>query len=235
MSVTVTEKSIKNKVKIGEKIAVVENIKYPYFESEKYKILCKRMNEFYGSVAKKYSGYAEGKLLRRITRKQSDNTPTVAVGMKYTIALCNEKIISVVLDLTFSEGKDFRTRRFTQMWSCKQQDILRLSEVIKTDRTSRKKIFSLVVSAAKRNNRNPAFGYFEDYLVRLSKKFDVSNCFAVPKGMCFFVNAGILSPANHGADSFMLTAQELKDVLMCDFLPKEDENRRDDTDIVNNI
>ena len=50
MSVTVTEKSIKNKVKIGEKIAVVENIKYPYFESERYTILCKRMNEFYGRL-----------------------------------------------------------------------------------------------------------------------------------------------------------------------------------------
>lgn len=234
MSITITEKAIKNKVKAGERVAVVENIKYPFFESQKYKKLCERMNEFYCSVAEKYSRLAEGKLLRRAEIGKGVDKP-YAVGMKYTVALCNEKVVSVVLDLSFSDGKSFKTRRFSQMWSCKEQNILRLSEIIKTDRRSKKKIFSLVITAAKKNKNNSVFGYFDDYLKRLSRKFDINNCFAVPRGMCFFVNAGILSPANHGADSFMLTSEELKDVLVCDFMPEEDENRRDDANIVNNI
>ena len=130
MSIIVSEKKLKSKSKQGDRIIVTENIKYPHFESEKHRKLCEKMNRFYSSVAEKYSYFARKKLPSKIKlSKFRYNLPT-AVSMNYTIALCNDEIVSVVLDLAFSEGKNVKCRRFSQMWSLERQDILPLSEFL---------------------------------------------------------------------------------------------------------
>ncbi|MBE6681630.1 MAG: DUF4163 domain-containing protein [Ruminococcaceae bacterium] len=217
MSISITEKKIKSKVRLGERVAVVENIKYPYFESEKHKKLCKKMNDFYSSIAEKYSYHARNKLPRKLKFKLLTCRLPIALSMSYTVSLCQDDIVSIVLDLTFSEGKSIKTRRFSQMWSVKNNCILPLSDIIKLDRASKRKIFSLVCTSAAENAENPAFGYYSDYLVNLSKHFDVHNCFAVPKGLCFYVNAGILSPIKYGTSNFVLGYDKLCDVLSGDY------------------
>lgn len=235
MSISISEKKIKSKIKTGERVAVIENIKYPFFESEKHKILCKRMNDFYSSVAEKYSYHARNKLVKKIKNTKGISSDPCRVCMNYTVALCDDGIVSIVLDITFSRGKKFKTRRFSQMWSTKNNDILPLCEVLKTDRESKRKIYSLVVSAAKENAENPAFGYFENYLKALSRNFDIRNCFIVPKGICFFINAGILAPVKYGACNFILTYGSLDGMLFREHDKKNDENTVQNTDIVNNI
>ncbi len=235
MSINVSEKKLKSKVKIGEQVAVIENIKYPHFESQKHTKLCKKMNDFYSSVAEKYSGYAHGTLVKKIKLNRVRCKLPMSVSMNYTIALNDEKFLSVVLDLVFSTGKEFKTRRFSQMWSAEKGDILSLSELLNTDRRSRKKIYSLILSSAKENAENPAFGYFGDYLVRLNKNFDVRNCFAVPNGICFFINSGILSPKKYGVNGFVVPYGKLDGIIKGDFLPKTDEKEAQNADIVNNV
>ena len=44
MPVTVSEKKIKSKIKSGDRVAVIENIKYPFFEGDGNEKLCKKMN-----------------------------------------------------------------------------------------------------------------------------------------------------------------------------------------------
>ena len=44
MPVTVSEKKIKSKIKQGDRVAVIENIKYPFFEDTENEKLCKKMN-----------------------------------------------------------------------------------------------------------------------------------------------------------------------------------------------
>lgn len=235
MPVSVSEKSIKSKIKAGDSTAVIENIKYPYFDSQNNKKLCQRMNEFYTSVAEKYSFYAKNKLPKRINLKRLSCSLPMTVSMSYTVSVCNGKIISVILDLMFTEGKNVKMRRFSQMWSIAGKNILPLNQILRTDIKSKKKIYSLVVEAAEKNGENPAFGYFEDYLTRLSRNFDVRNCYAVPKGMCFFVNAGILSPKKYGVNSFVIPFHALEQEIIGNFLPDEDEKREQNADIVNNV
>lgn len=235
MSISVIEKKIKSKIRVGERVAVIENIKYPYFESEKHTKLCKKMNEFYSSVAEKYSYHARGKLLKKAKNIKGTSSGPYHVGMNYTIALCDDRILSIVLDVTFSHGKNIRTRRFSQMWSTQNADILPLCEVIKSDRATKKKILSLVTACAKENAENPAFGYFENYLAGMSRSFDTRNCFIVPKGICFFINAGILAPLKYGACNFVMTYGKLKGMLCDEFEKKNVENAIQNADIVNNI
>lgn len=237
MPVIITEKKIKSKIKKGDRVAVIENIKYPHFECDekKNRKLCGRMNAFYSSVAEKYSFHARNKLPKRIKLNRLTYRLPMAVSMNYTIGLFDERIISVVIDMIFSEGKNIKTRRFSQMWSLENGNILPLDSFIQTDRKSKKKIFSLVLAIAKENGENPAFGYYADYLARLSKGFDIKNCFAVPNGICFFIDAGCLSPVKYGVNGFVLTFDKLKDIIKDDFLPKDAENEPQNTDIVNNI
>lgn len=235
VSVNISEKKIKSKVKTGERVAVVENIKYPYFESEKHKKLCSKMNEFYSSVAEKYSFHARNKLPKKIKLSRLTCKLPMTVSMNYTIALCSEKAVSVVLDIAFAEGKTFRTRRFSQVWGIEKKDILRIGEIINIDRQSTKKIYSYISAVAKENSENPAFGYFDDYAKRLSRSFERENCFLVPNGLCFFINAGVLSPLKYGANSFVLPFSKLDGIIKGDFLTKNDKTSAQNTDIVNNV
>ena len=235
VSINISEKKIKSKVKVGERVAVVENIKYPYFESENHKKLCSKMNEFYSYIAEKYSFHARSKLPKKIKLSRLTCKLPMTVSMNYTIALCSEKAVSVVLDLAFAEGKTFRTRRFSQVWGIEKKDILRTGEIINTDRKSIKKIYSQICAVAKDNSENPAFGYFDDYAKRLAKSFESENCFLVPNGLCFFINAGVLSPIKYGANSFVLPFSKLDGIIKDDFFAKNAEKAAQNTDIVNNV
>ena len=235
MSISVTEKTIKSKVKLGERVAIIENIKYPQFEGKGHEKLCKRMNAFYSSVAEKYSFYARNKLPGRIKLQKHFQKLPLTLSMNYTVSVCGEKIISVVLDLSFTEGKKVKMRRFSQMWSVEKEDIIPIFEFISCNRREEKKLYSLVFALAKENSENPAFGYFEDSLLKLRKKIDIRNCFAVPNGVCFFINAGILSPVKYGSANFVLPYNSLEGIVKGDFLPQKSENDPQSSDIVNNV
>ena len=235
MSVTISEIKIKNKIKLSDAVAVVENIKYPHFESDTDKKLCDKMNLFYSSVAEKYSRFSRGKLIQKIKLKKGRIKLPVTLSMNYMVALCDENVVSVVLDLTFCEDKNIKTRRFSQMWSAKKGDLVSISEIFRTDRKSVKTIYSHVLAIAENNADNTAFGYFDDYKKRLAKNFRIDCCFAVPNGLCFFVNAGILSLLKYGVNSFVVPYEELSDVLKWDFSEKSERKSSQNADIVNNV
>lgn len=223
MPIIVSEKGIKSKIKLGERVAVIENIKYPYFESEKHKKLCKKMNDFYLWAAEKYSYYVRNKLPKKIRLSARKRNLPLTLSMCYTVAHCDEKIISVVLDLSLSDGKNIKKRRFSQLWSVKSADILPLSEFMKRGREVREKIYDFVLGCARKNGDNNAFGYYDDYIKRLEKNFNPKNCFVTPKGLCFFIDAGILSPPKYSSCNFVMGFDLLEDVVNADFLPKSSE------------
>ena len=235
MSVTITEKEIKSKTKSGDRTIIIENIKYPYFESEKHKKLCRKMNAFYSDVAKKYSEHAKNRLIKKIKSNISQYRLPLILRMRYTAVLCGENIISVVLDLSFVQGNAAKERRFSQMWDVEKGDILPVSQVLKTDRNSRKKLVSIIKSKADENAQNPSFGYFSDYGVKFSRHFSIGNCFSAPNGLCFFIDAGILSPAKYGACNFIVSFSELESVIKEGVVSKNAEKTSESSDIVNNI
>lgn len=237
MQINVSEKKIKSKIKKGDRIVAAENIKYPYFESEdkSEKKLCEKMNGFYKTVAEKYSYYVRNKLEKRIKLSRVTCTLPVTAGMEYKIAMMKDDVVSVVLDLVYKSGKNIKQRRFSQMWSVKRADIVPVSELVSINGKNRKKTLSLVSKIAGVNGENAAFGYFADYLLKLSKSFDIRNCFAVPGGLCFFVNAGIMSPAKFGSCNFVVPLESLGDVVKGEFLHKSAEKEDNKTNIVNNV
>ncbi len=238
MSVRISEKRIKSKIKIGETVAVIENIKYPMFEvqeGDESKKALEKINAFYAEVAEKYSSHARIKLPKRIKPSFKTSRLPLSVGMNYTASFVDGKRVSIVLDLVFSEGKKLRMKRFSQTWSVKTGEMIPVSEIIKTDLKSKKKILSMVTNSARENFENPSFGYYENYLPRLIKNFHVNNCFVVPNGIAFFVQSGVLRAEKYGATSFVLPYTRLSGIINPDFLPDKTEKPQQNENIVNNV
>ncbi len=215
----ITEKNIKTKLAQGEKALVAENIKYPFFEDENNKALCDRMNGFYKCAAQKYSNYGSKILMKKILRlKRKCDTP-LCLSMNFTTSTVEDKIITVVLDLTYAEGKKTKMRRFSQMWSIKHREMLTPSSYFRLRDGAKNIIKNKVLEIAEKNGENPGFGYFEDYLARLEKSFSFNNCFALASGVAFFVQGGVLCPEKYGASTFIVDYNSLSDFVRADFLP----------------
>ena len=231
----ISQKRIKSKVEKDGRVLVVENIKYPVFEDDKNKVLCGRMNKFYRAVAEKYSGYGNKILPRKLIKAKLKLKTPFYIAMNFACSVNENGIISVVLDLTYSEGKNVKMRRFSQMWSVEKQDVLTQREFLTQSMLASKTAKSRVVELAKENAENPAFGYFGDYLLRLNKAFSISNCFALPTGVAFFVQAGTLCKENYGASTFVVPYSRLYGVVNGKFLQNNSENSVIEGDNVNKV
>ncbi len=222
MTIKVTEEKINEKIKSGEKIIGTKVIKYPHFECEGGKSgekLCRRMNSFYKDIAQRFSVFCDKKLPQRL---RSDSK--VRLSMKYMISSSNEKVICVVTDLVFYDGRGAQKKRFSQIWDIKRGDMLPIGEVLKTDLISRRRILFLVLSAADKNEKSGRFGYFNGATSRLRRFFSSCNCFLVHDGVCFFVDAGKISPSGYGAECFLISKNDLAGLLKSDFFDTDVED-----------
>jgi len=211
----VSEKKIDSKISVGERTAVVENIKYPHFdvESEKYKKLCDKMNSFYAKIAEKYSSYARIGLVKKIRKNMRLCKLPMCLSMKYAVSECGEKIVSVVLDLSFSEGKRIKMRRFSQMWHLDKLDIILLRDVLKLDIKNKKMLWEKVVEKAFTEINKGNKEYFDDAEQRVRKHFCFNNSFITPKGVAFFFDSGTLRPEKYGACCFVVPFRTVRDII----------------------
>lgn len=237
MPFTVSEGKIRSKIKIGDRVAVMENIKYPVFESgdgtgEKG---IEKINKFYLDVANKYSAHARIRLPRKIKASPKKHVLPLSVGMNCIVSFSGGNVACIVLDLSLGEGTKLRTRRFTQTWLVNSGQLLPACEIIKTDIKTRKKILSAVVKLAKENFENPAFGYYGNYLKRLVRSFHINNCHPVPGGIAFFVDGGVLRPEKYGPSSFVLPFSAFSDIINPDFAPNLAPKQPQNENIVNNV
>lgn len=227
--VKVSEKKINSTVSIGDKTAVIENIRYPYFEEESQedKGLCGKMNSFYTKIAEKYSSYARLGLVKKIRRNMKNCRLPMCLGMKFAVSECGGNIISVVLDLSFSEGRSIRMRRFSQMWHREKKDMITVNSIVNLNLKNKKRLVEILMSQADEKFKESTKDYFSDYLARMKKYFCFGNCFASPSGLVFFFDAGVLREEKYGATCFVVPYENITDMLDKRFL-KENIDKQND-------
>ncbi len=236
--ITWSEKVIKSKINVGERVGVVENIKYPFFETSlegKNKKLCAKMNEFYGLAAQKYSGRIRTTLVKSVARKGNLVRLPVNAGMKCAVTFADDNIISVVLDLYVGNGDKMKMKRFSQMWSIQTGNIIPVCEFVRTGKTAKRKILSNILISAKENAKNPSFGYYDNFMEKLKHNLSIANCFVVPAGIAFFVQPGKIRPTKYGATVFVLPKSALDGIINNKIYSKNSENSSYDVNIVNNV
>ncbi|MBP3580794.1 MAG: hypothetical protein J6K12_06065, partial [Clostridia bacterium] len=144
----VTEKKINSKINSHDKTVIIENIKYPHFEAKEQadKELCEKLNDFYGKIAEKYSTYARVKLIKNIHRNTRLCKTPMCLGMNYTVSECGKDIISVVLDLSFSEAKSLKMKRFSQMWHKEKGEMISVGQIMDLSIKNKKILWETVLN-----------------------------------------------------------------------------------------
>ena len=225
-SVTVTEKNINPKITSGERIALVQDIKYPLFSSDdkEKNALCQKMNRFYSEIARKYSSYGKKKA-EKIVGKAGDKSRPAVMAMKYTVTFCGECIVSVVLDLSFSKGDRIKMRRFSQMWSVKECCALSVGDVLNLSMENKKRICELVKKSVSAERKRGKKQYCDNFEIKAKKHFCFNNSFAAPTGMVFFFDAGVLREERYGACGFVVPYVSVKDMIKKDFSALLEDNK----------
>ncbi len=226
----VTEKKITSKINSHDKTVIIENIKYPHFDAKEQadKELCEKLNNFYGKIAEKYSTYARVKLVKKIHRNTRLCKTPMCLGMNYTVSECGKDIISVVLDLSFSEAKSLKMKRFSQMWHKEKREMISVGQIMDLSIKNKKILWETVLNQAINQSQKKKNEYYPDVALRIKKNFCFNNCFMTPAGVTFFFDAGVLRPEKYGASCFVLPYETIKDILKSDVVEEK-------TEFVNNI
>lgn len=224
----ITEKYISSKIDIKGKSAVTESIKYPYFESaeEKFGFLCTKLNRFYSVVAAKYSSYARHGLTKKISRKSQLFTLPVNLSMNYTVTNISQKVLSVVIDLCFSQDSKIRMRRFSQIWDTGTGRLLRAGSLFKLTMENKKTISDYVQKQAEIYFKKHQ-DCFDKALSKVKKHFCFNNCFITPNGVSFYFDAGTLRPEKYGPVCFIVPFSCLSGILCPPLASQSDENAGD--------
>ncbi len=170
------------------------------------------MNAFYEKIASKYSNYGDRILSKKVKRMAKKCRLPLCLGMKCTVSIAGESIVSVVLDLSCSEGKNIRMRRFTQMWSLRGAQAITIGELLELSAKNKKCILDLVLEQAKKQSLKANKGFYPDVEGRVRKHFCFNNCFASPSAMVFFFDAGTLRQSKYGACCFAVPYEKLEGI-----------------------
>ncbi len=225
----ISEKRIDIKTLVGTKTGIIQSIKYPFFESREQDMekLADKMNGFYEKTARKYSSYGEKILSKKVGRMAKKCRLPLCMGMKYTAVENDGGIISVVLDLSCSEGKNIRMRRFTQMWSKEKAKLMTTGELLDLSAKNKKYIFDLVTEQAKNMSTKANKEFYPDVEKRVKYHFCFNNCFASPSGVVFFFDAGTLRQTKYGACCFVVPYKKLDGIVRIGGLWKKEKTENE--------
>lgn len=115
-SMYLTEKTIKDTLKIEEKPLVRVNIRYPEAPEDFFGGKEKEFNDFSFSLARAFLSFAGGKLLQK-AKSQSPDEPYGAV-MTWIESFVSPELVCCVVDaFIYSDGKRSDTSRVASTWS----------------------------------------------------------------------------------------------------------------------
>lgn len=208
---------LKDTISNDKKTILIENIRYPNFECEttnkKAKNLCSKMNKFYNTLAKQYSQYVHTNLTKKALKKADKLTKPYGAVMNYCISFDDGENISVIIDISVFDGKDFSSGRACHNWCLSRCALMPSGYYIDKHKKSRSHVKNLALQILENNMQSPSFGYFSDCKKQFLKHFDINNFYFVPGGIAFFIDAGLLSDLKNGPSVFVIPFEKADGVL----------------------
>lgn len=215
LSLDIKTSVINSQISYRERMCVVENIRYPEFSSDEklYGNLIPKMNKFYKTAAEKFSAFAHSTVAKKAYPRVPKTGKLYGVVMNCSVGFYNDKVISVVVDLSGFDGEKNSAERMCQNWSVEKCDMVPASFFLKTDRKSKRLLLDYVQKIVSVNSANPSFGYYGDCEKILARKFTLDNLCFVPKGPAFFVDSGLLCDRKYGPSVFVVPKSMAKDAF----------------------
>lgn len=201
-------------IKDGRKI-VIKNIRYPVFEciDKNYEKLCAKMNDFYKQSANKFSLYASKNLAKRAAKNKGRQTKPYGAVMNFSISFFDKDFVCIVTDVSGFDGNETYSSRFSHTWSKERLTPMPSSFFVHKDKKARSYIKQEIVSQIRRNMLDSSFGYYGDADKLFLKYFDFENFCFVPKGIAFFIDAGIMCDTKYGPCVFVIPFEKADGLL----------------------
>lgn len=211
----VTSGVINDSVTKDTKKIVIKNIRYPIFESTDahFEKLCARMNNFYKQSANKFSLYASKNLAKRAVKSKGGQTKPFGAVMNFSISFCDKDFVCIVTDVSGFDGYETYSSRFSHIWSRERLSPMPSSYFVHRDKKARSFIKQEIVAQIRKNMQDSSFGYYGDADKLFLKYFDFENFYFVPKGLAFFIDAGIMCDTKFGPCVFVLPFEKADGLL----------------------
>lgn len=216
-----TLKNDRKTIKYKQRDAIKLNLKYPVFsssaKSEKDIKFCEKLNSFYQKVNTEYMSYFVKKPSKtaRLSEKSGVLCSFVA---NCNVSYSDAEYISVFSDISFYDGKEINTERFSQLWSYSKNAILPVKYIFRTESKIKAYVKDCIYSIAKENMKAGSFTYFDNLIPLINRHFSYSNSYFVPRGVAFFFLPKILSYSDKIC-TFVVPFDKMLGVLKID-IPK---------------
>lgn len=168
----------------NERELISVKIGFPVFEGDK--VISKKLNEFYSTSAKKYFDFFKTKHYEEVKKqiKNGNFTKKNGASINWQISYIDEKILSVINDISFFDGKFLKSVRHVQNWNLNFCTPLYAKNVFCTNVSAKRKILNIISEKIEKNKA--AFSFKENATVLCEKYFDFEKFYFVPNGVAFY-------------------------------------------------
>lgn len=186
-----------SKSQIHEKICendtelISVKLNFPVFEGDD--TICKKLNGFYSVSAQKYFDFFKTKHYESLKKQIKDGTFTKKNGaaINWQISYLDEKILSVINDISFFDGTLLKSVRHVQNWDLTRCTPLCAKKVFSTNTWAKKRYIKEI--RYKINQNEGAFSFYTNAEQLCEKYFDFENFFFVPNGIAFYFDKNRIS------------------------------------------
>ena len=187
------------------------NLKYPVFVGEN-KSVENKLNVFYLDVARKYFLFCKNRYAQKlaaIIKKDGDVAKHGAV-MNWYVSFLNEKLLSMLVDVSFFDGKEKKSERLVHNWDLRDATPLRAKDCFARSREA-KKLYTDEI-CTKILNREGKFSYYSNAQQPAVSKFDFDKFYFTPKGVAFYYDKNLLFSAGDVYPAFVIPYSEVNGI-----------------------
>lgn len=186
-----SKNEIHEKLCENEKELLSVKLSFPVFEGDD--ALCKKLNDFYSGSALRYFDFFKTKHYESLKKQIKDGTFTKKNGavINWQISHLDEKILSVINDISFFDGSVVKSVRHVQNWDLGWCTPLCARKVFSTSPVARKKYLKEICE--KINKNEGAFSFKQDAETLCQRYFDFEKFYFVPKGIAFYFDKNRIS------------------------------------------
>jgi len=199
---------IKDEISAEGRDILAVNLKYPVFSGEN-KAVEEKLNVFYCDAARKYFSFCKNRYAQKLVAimKKDGKVAKHGAVMNWYVSFLNEKLLSMLVDVSFFDGKEKKSERLVHNWDLRDATPLRAKDCFAKSHEARKLYTDEICT--KILNRDGNFPYFSDAQKTAISKFDFEKFYFTPKGIAFYYSKNLLFSAADLYPSFVIPYSEI--------------------------
>lgn len=201
-----SKNEIREKLCENEREIISVRLSFPVFDGDT--AVCKKLNDFYSGSAARYFDFFKTKHYESLKKQIKNGTFTKKNGavINWQISHLDEKVLSVINDISFFDGSIVRSVRHVQNWDLRWCTPLCAAKVFSTNSAAKKHYIKEICE--KINKNEGSFSFRDNAEILCHKYFDFEKFYFVPKGIAFYFDKNRISTGRE-YPAFVITRDKI--------------------------